>query len=287
MHQSPRSLTIASIRFLPEGTLFTFRCKVETCLSPNDLSGFSFPINAYFYVIDDSKVQRRLLAQQLQQIGIPAINCIVLGKDAEEITSIQETLHQEISDYPDYYYVIICDENLDYTQDGIRSSVSGSEVCAWVTANIPEDSKCLTFVRSANDSQQEIELYEQRAHGFISKSAHRSQLKTLLASQWLKHFGVVGSKTEVEMDTTDIHELAQLFDEEFDQFWVAIEPLVGKHEGDWAKFWRELHKIKGSVLVIDCVEGGKEIAAQIDALRDNGFTGDFEQQWEVLSLRFL
>ena len=104
--------------FNKENTLFRFECDVELAIEDKDYKNFIFPNNTYIYIIDDSKIQRRMMKRQLELIQKDGINIIVLGNGEEEITNIYNYLFESITNNKDAKHIIICDENLDYKING-------------------------------------------------------------------------------------------------------------------------------------------------------------------------
>jgi hypothetical protein len=85
---------------------------------------------------------------------------------------------------------VLSDENLD-VDDGMRT-VSGSEHLERVRGmrGAEQAARPLLLVRSANDSDADIQLYSARAHGSLVKEPlQREELLRAVVPQWLRRFG--------------------------------------------------------------------------------------------------
>eukprot|EP00588_Corethron_pennatum_P033791 CAMPEP_0194349780 /NCGR_PEP_ID=MMETSP0171-20130528/107281_1 /TAXON_ID=218684 /ORGANISM="Corethron pennatum, Strain L29A3" /LENGTH=800 /DNA_ID=CAMNT_0039117273 /DNA_START=44 /DNA_END=2444 /DNA_ORIENTATION=+ len=172
------------IKFEPKRTVFLFSCPAETFEDAMKLSHsgdkvkFHIPPESWGIAIDDSKVQRKLLKRFLKIAGISESRSIVQGETAEEIHNFDDFVIQLIDQHPNDYFLLIVDENLDIMEDSTHSvTVSGSLCIESIRRQIlPEqERRLLALVRSANDSAQDVALYNSRAHGFLPKAPLRKE----------------------------------------------------------------------------------------------------------------
>ena len=80
---------LCSIIFNSDHTLFTFECDVEIDIKSRDYKHFIFPNDTFIYIIDDSKIQRRMLKRHIESIQNKCIQIETLGNGEEEIINIQ------------------------------------------------------------------------------------------------------------------------------------------------------------------------------------------------------
>jgi len=193
-----------SIKFHESRTVFTLRCpaKFERKMSIGnqsdseylDASDFCIPSNTWGIGIDDSRVQRKLLAKMLCLCGIHEDKTRVLGKSNQEIMEFENIMLTTVRENPEDFVFVIVDENLDIDGDGTLLTVSGSHSVERVRKllNSEEEARLLCLVRSANDSRDDLALYSSRAHGYIPKGPvlKRDSLLQLIAPCWIERFGV-------------------------------------------------------------------------------------------------
>ena len=275
-----------SIAFNKEYTLFRFECDVELAIEDKDYKNFIFPNNTFVYIIDDSKIQRRMMKRQIELIQKDVINIIVLGNGEEEITNIYSYLFESITNNKDAKHIIICDENLDYKINGCLQCESGSLICRKLKETIMEKNY-ITFIRSANDSLHECNIYLERADALLPKAMLTTyELKQKIIKVWLEYFGYVKSSTIDYNLEGDMQEIIEIFLEDIDDF-VAVEPSGY----DWASFWSELHKLKGTLNILQELRNNTDIIALIESMRENNFDSDFKNLWlglceDLLKLKF-
>jgi len=191
-----------TIRFEEKRTVFRFRCRADPYLLPSeDTSGeshkFQVPEDTFGVVIDDSKIQRKLMAKFLSSLGVKPERRIVLGKDGDEIRNFQDFVVNLVQTNPNSYFLIIVDENLDIDDmdyDPRFSSnerLSGSQCVENFRSKLSyqDERRILALIRSANDSAKEFALYNSRAHGFIAKAPMKDDhIIEMIRHLWTNRF---------------------------------------------------------------------------------------------------
>jgi hypothetical protein len=133
--------------------------------------GFQLPENTWAIAVEDSAVQRKLLGRFLQtEGGVSKDRCVILGQTAKEIMDFIETTKELMQQHQPDHFLVIVDENLDIIEgNAVSHTISGSALAQKLRESLEDDSRLLSLVRSANDSVKETQLYQSRAHGFLSK----------------------------------------------------------------------------------------------------------------------
>jgi len=272
---------ICNIKFNPDSTIFTYEAPIELCIDSEDIVNFTFPDNTFIYIIDDSIIQRRLMNAQVKNLKLPSENIKTYGKGKHEIVGLENILYENIVKFEEYYHIILCDENLDYTVDSTLYYESGSDICKKLNNKLDEklnNKNYITFIRSANNSKSDIEKYLTLCDGFIPKAMLTvNDLKEIIAKQWIKHFGIVQSSAINYTYDGDFKELIDLFLEDIDSFMV-----LGYQSQDWNSFWSDLHKLKGTLGVLKTTTNTSTAITIIESLRDNYFDKDFHNTWDGL-----
>ena len=166
------------ISYKPAGTTLTFECPAMVSeewkkQQSNVPETFAIPFNSTWAIaVEDSPIQQKLLGRFLKQTGFTDEKTVILGRTAEEIYNFTDTIRDYMVDNPNDKFVLIIDENLDIVEGGtVTSTFSGSfSIHQLRKALASQDEKrMLALIRSANDSVQEVEMYQARAHGFLLK----------------------------------------------------------------------------------------------------------------------
>ena len=187
------------IEFQANQTVFSLTCPAVACYpkqnnDANDLNGktFRLPENTWGIAIDDSGIQRKLLARFLSLAGVEKSKRRVMGKDADEVLGFNDFLEETIREHPNDNFLVIVDENLDILEGGAhQKTVSGSLLVKLLRERMnPDDEKrILALVRSANDSAEDVALYKSRAHGFLPKAPiQKDRILELIQPWWLDRF---------------------------------------------------------------------------------------------------
>ena len=143
--------------------------------------------------IDDSKMQRKVLAKILAFTGIADERISVVGSTADDIRDFEAMVARHVREHPDDHHLVIVDEILDIQQEcGGHLVVSGSQTIAALRRTLSAEDlegKLLAIVRSASDSAVDVAVFRDRAHGFIEKSSlRRDKILETLAPIWLARF---------------------------------------------------------------------------------------------------
>ena len=167
---APASAAAAS-RGAPPTQRDTARVTALPLIEEEAQFAFELPAGCWGIAIDDSNIQRKLLAKLLRLAGVAEERVSVVGGTAEEIYGFADKVLAHVRAHPSDYHLVIVDENLDIQQDcGGRVTVSGSMAIVTLREALHQEGledKLLAVVRSANDSSADIQVYRNRAHGLF------------------------------------------------------------------------------------------------------------------------
>jgi len=223
---------------------------------------FRFPENTYAIAIDDSKIQRKLLAKFFDFMAVPREQTTILGDGAEEIKGFEDFVVGFMENHKNDYVFMVVDENLDIVHESsMHESISGSACVESIRNRLPHEleRRVLAVVRSANDSSSDISLFCTRAHGFLPKAPiRREKVNDVLAPLWLKRFPLSEFGDSVRFDADDTmsvpsdSELA-CSPEDIAQKLMDIESLFQKdvHFTAWRTIHDQLHMLKGDLLTLN------------------------------------
>ncbi|KAJ1451526.1 hypothetical protein M885DRAFT_620697 [Pelagophyceae sp. CCMP2097] len=204
-----------AISFSAEGTVFTasFPVILAAPTTPQPAGGahfgdedavdgapppFSLPPGTWGLAIDDSKMQRKLLAKMLTIAGVTDDRVIVTGETGAEIHGYAAAVVDHVRKHAADYHLIIVDENLEVPQPGGSELVLGSECIVELRAALEAlglQGRVLAVVRSANDSPEDVCVYRSRAHGFLPKApVKRDKVLEALAPIWHGRFPPIESR---------------------------------------------------------------------------------------------
>ena len=176
---------------------------------------FKLPSNMYAIAIDDSKIQRKLLRRYFSFAGIHEDRIRILGSNTEEIKSFDDWAFTFILEHPDDYILFIVDENLD-VHDEIATTkegtVSGSMCVSKIRRRLLPDQerRVLMLIRSANDSANDVAIYNSRAHGYLSKAPIKpATVLEELAPLWLERFPPLRHGIERTRSNCSLKQLSQ------------------------------------------------------------------------------
>lgn len=182
------------IQFQKDLTLFSFKCPTEALFPKErvDTKSFEVPPNTIGVAVDDSKIQRKLLARIMGLVGVSDENMRVIGEQPADVFDIENVITDLLDQNRDSRILIIIDENLDYGGRGEEVVIlSGSKIMKDIlTALPPEDERrVFALIRSANDSAGDLATYLSRAHGFFPKAPMtRDRVREILAPLWAERF---------------------------------------------------------------------------------------------------
>jgi len=188
-----------SIQFEEDRTVFSFTCPAKVFDAKEEEmqrkidSTFVMPENVYGVAIDDSKVQRGIIAKFFNYIGIPNDKIHILGGKNSDITTFEDWAQNFIFNHPNDLYLFIVDENLVIKDEHFSSDTvfSGSKAVSNLRSRLlpHQEKKLLAVIRSANDSTSDIAIYNSRAHGHIPKAPIRADsCLDLIAPLWVARF---------------------------------------------------------------------------------------------------
>lgn len=297
-----------SIKFESNRTVFSLRCPIvtfEDSVNKNTSihpSNFKLPDNVWGIAIDDSKIQRKLLDRFLQLAGVRKDRCIIQGENMQEIESFDDFVVDHIEQYPDDYFVLIADENLDVADDSMSThvTISGSMCIENIRHRLLPDQerRMLALVRSANDSSRDIAIYNSRAHGFLPKAPIQKQkVLEMLAPAWEKRFppgGWADEDAHVNPSVPSLVEDTGRDSEEDDlelqidmaELRAEVEDLHAMCSADddvlaekWPLIWERLHALKGDLKSLP--NNGRASAAvdTISSLRGSSLPNNFRGRW--------
>ncbi|KAL7547215.1 hypothetical protein ACHAWF_010540, partial [Thalassiosira exigua] len=261
-------------------------------------SNFRIPDNTHAIAIDDSKIQRKLLAKLFSFAEIPAEKCTVVGDGHDEIMGFEDYVVKFMDNY-DGYVLMIVDENLDVVDECSNPvTISGSMCVEKIRSRLsPEaEKRMLALIRSANDSASDIAVYNSRAHGFLPKAPiKQAKVKEMLAPFWRERFpttsdlemAAVTSSTNTNDSMSDVNEIASCTPYDVAQKLVDIEDLFEKkahiHSSQVLK--RMLHDLKGDLLTLNL---GKlelpvtSVVGQIDLMQVDQAPENLGERWRSL-----
>lgn len=290
------------MRFLPEKTEFILRFPTETAKEgeADDVDDetpkerFRIPDNTWGIAIDDSKIQRKLLERFLQYAGVRKDQIIVLGKDTTEIEGFVDFVSDFLDQHPNEHIFIIADENLDVVlDDAHHTTVSGSLCIESIRKRVLPDQerRMLALVRSANDSANDVAIYNSRAHGFLPKAPlQRDKIPAMISPLWEKRYPKSLAKSLYESkgsdeDVDDGYESEIIISRsDLRQSVIGIERIVaGLEEEDlrrrWGMIWEKLHALKGDMLTYDSGNEVRQVVYQINSLRGRSLPPNFLKRW--------
>jgi len=289
-----------NIMFEKDRSVFTFCCPATTYkdsmeFSPFNTAGFELPKNIYAVAVDDSKVQRRLLQKYFLYAGIAEDRIRILGANTSELRGFNDWVVTFIDDHPDDYFLFIIDENLDIHDDQTKhETISGSLYVSEIRHRIlPEqERRMLALIRSANDSANDVAIYNSRAHGFLHKSPVKvDSVMETLAPIWLERFPqvqLVNKDTGGSKEIDNLHSGTDTL--------VSLQDLVrtiekinrlsseeeGELQGNWSVVWEMLQLIKGDLLTMPSSEETVTAIQIINSLRGPVVPVNFAEKWESI-----
>jgi hypothetical protein len=295
MRQCARALGgDCSIRFEKERTVFSMQCPVHLYKAPKALSKKyrqrELPSSVWAIAIDDSQVQRKLLNKYLSHLGIRKSRRVILGASDEECSTFVDVARRSIQENPLDRFLIIADENLEIVEDHSVSqgTVSGSLAVQELLGSLnPQDEKrVLALIRSANDSKDDVALYNSRSHGFIPKGPVRKD-DVLVATLpfWFERF-----KDESESEESD--ESDENEDDGFTTGADLVEMMekvdsyleMNDFRTSWTYVWERLLILKGDLMTVGNPNSSRVVAIvdAIESLRGPDPPEDFPGKWTLI-----
>lgn len=278
-----------NIKFTKNKTIFTFSCPIKICVGEEQIDNFLIPENSMLFFIDDSKIQRKLMEIQIKNMGLSKHDYKIYGESIESTKNFKLDIVNTIKKFPDKYFIIICDENLDYS-DSLNYEnifISGSNICDEIRKylnNSNINGNILFFIRSANDSATDINKYLINNDGFIEKKMDSSNtLLRQIGKIWLSKFGVTNNifKTKIKLnfdgEEKELKEICII-----DITNIINHKPIKVDKKHWCVLWSELHKLKGSLQVINEIVDTSYVIEIIESMRNNNYDTEFDSLWNKL-----
>eukprot|EP00584_Thalassiosira_punctigera_P004857 CAMPEP_0172528142 /NCGR_PEP_ID=MMETSP1067-20121228/2623_1 /TAXON_ID=265564 ORGANISM="Thalassiosira punctigera, Strain Tpunct2005C2" /NCGR_SAMPLE_ID=MMETSP1067 /ASSEMBLY_ACC=CAM_ASM_000444 /LENGTH=1326 /DNA_ID=CAMNT_0013312005 /DNA_START=164 /DNA_END=4144 /DNA_ORIENTATION=- len=306
------------ITFEEKRTTFTFRAPVKSHKPPSrGTDTFHLPRDVWGIAIDDSKIQRKLLRRFLQHAGVPEPRQVILGQKPGEIAGFVDFVVDFVARRPGDRFVLIADENLEMDDDGgdgdndsgfvagrHHETISGSKCIKRIRGALtPEqESRVLALVRSANDSPQDLALYESRAHGYMPKVPLRGlSVRETMFPLWERRFpkgrrGAEGQRGDDDSDSDgsclsriasieNLRDLTLVSPTEVLVELEQIDALCVPHRSDgtscdrWCVLWDKLHQLKGDLKSVNVDDKFSTTIDLIETLRGENFPANFMSTW--------
>ena len=226
----------------------------------------------------------------LKNSGVPSADRLMLGKDSSEILGSPERLKNMIQNNRKDLFLLIVDENLDIVRTGgvDVETVSGSGLVEKLRTQLePQDEKrVLALVRSANDSAKDIELYLERAHGYLLKEPiKKGMFLEAVKPWWIKRFpDEARIFTEHEKHEEEV--VGPLPDDirsSLDQ----IQSLSSNHDAGvlsrrWSVIRERLQVLKGDLKTMSSDAKVLEAVQDLATLQAPEVPNNYLDDWEIL-----
>ena len=286
------------IQFEETRTIFTFQAPVKVYDAPSrDVGTFHLPPGVWGIAIDDSKIQRKLLRRFFIHAGIQENRQVILGHNKDEISGFVDFVVDFVKRHPGDLFFLIADENLEIGSSAISNhqTISGSECIKRIRSELDtsQERRMLALVRSANDSPDDLTVYNSRAHGYMPKVPLRGlSVREMVSPLWTKRFPqgseVSNDSEEEEMsriasienlrDLTLISPAELLADlKEIDNLCVKNDSREMKDK--WPVIWDKLHQLKGDIQSVNVDGEFSDTAILIEALKGDSAPADFMSKW--------
>lgn len=290
------------IKFESHRTVFSLRIQDVPFFSKKQqhllrtYSRFQIPNNTWGIALDDSKIQRKLLDRFLSMVGVGASRRVVLGKDTEEVLGFNSFLQNLVMTNPDDRFLVIVDENLDIVDNGCHErTVSGSVFVKRLREDLDprDEARLLTLVRSANDSKEDIDLYNQRAHGFLPKAPiKRDKVSEMLQPLWAQRFsedaainGIVTAEGDTEDDSDEYIPLRDDMTKAID----FIDALMLHDEDEesaiatrWPVIREKIHSLRGDLMTMTSNARVKTTLEAMEKLGGEAVPFELVERWKLI-----
>ena len=211
-----------------------------------------------------------------------------MGKNADEVFGFCEYVADQMKKYPNEKFLVIADENSDIVDGGARHlTVSGSLCVEKLRENMDEatESRLLALIRSANDSAKDLELYRNRAHGYILKEPVKDQsLLDIIKPWWIERFPNSKRRASAKYTRGDSDGCGPSA-KDIESALKAVDALCTAKDGSaikmrWLAIREKLHALKGDLKTMQSKERLSEIVTQLDRLvRYTHLPPDFADRW--------
>ena len=296
-----------SITFNPERTIFNLSVPALTLLDsdsekdPNH-SEWELPPDTWGIVVEDSKVQRKLLERLLALIGIEEDRRVVLGATADEVLHFNDTVRDLVESHKEDRFFIIADENLDIIENSIHRTLSGSLCIEHLRHELhpSDEARILAVVRSANDSSTDLDVYGKRTHGFLRKEPIRKEnLSDVIQPLWDSRFKEDSpasplSRRRSSMRSTESTSSGATKDKGRDSSATTtadLTPIVEAIDGllaakkDWPAIRDKFQVLKGDMMTL-INRGNPRVVAVVETLEElrsaEECPADLEGRWKLM-----
>uniref|UniRef100_A0A7S1CUP5 Uncharacterized protein n=1 Tax=Cyclophora tenuis TaxID=216820 RepID=A0A7S1CUP5_CYCTE len=294
------------ILFETHQTVFSLTCRAEVLSTrlavstgPAEFKKFRLPETVWGIAIDDSSIQRKLLNRFLTLAGVNTYKRRVLGQNPDEIMGFTEYLVDLVRRNKDDKFLVIVDENLDIVDEGTtRQTVLGS-LCiqaALREMSAEEERRVLALVRSANDSKEDVELYLERAHGFMPKAPiQKHMVLHILEPYWKDRFPseVTAISSSHQPDIGEDHTV--VLDDSFavtgNDLIVAldiIDDIIAREtkkeeiSKNWPRIREKLHSLKGDLKSMESSSRLRPVVDAIERLRGETVPEELVERWRLI-----
>ena len=274
---------------------------------------FAQPNSVWAIGLDDSPIQRKMLVHIFRKSGVPKTRQLILGEKPDEVEEFSSSVLDLVQKHKTARFLCVVDEILDYTYNdgtcipppsasnsggGVQHNyISGSLTMKKVLDKLSEDQRrrVCAVVRSANDTQEDVERSMERAHGFISKChVQRDEVREMLATIWRNRFSKEGGGEQevvslVETELSSRGETAagdgsgMVSREDLLESLASVERLferIGELDDDnWPLLWAALHSLKGDVSMVEGVDDLDQVVVHICDLRGKQLPPNLQTKW--------
>ncbi|KAI2495337.1 Histidine ATPase [Fragilaria crotonensis] len=219
----------------------------------------------------------------MQLIGIDKSRQVILGATMEEIHGFGDAVQKLLRQNPRDKFLLIVDENLDIVDGGTRhETVSGSIATQNLLSQLDNNTKSrvLALIRSANDSDMDIQVYRKRAHGHLRKEPlKKTGNLELIKPWWIERFA---SNHDQDMDDSSGNNTLDfaVADDVRESLGVINALSAVASEARWQAIREKLHALKGDLKATIPMGIIGKVVTQIDQLMaSDRLPRDFSNKW--------
>jgi hypothetical protein len=180
-------------------------------------------------------------------------------------------------------FLLIVDENLDIVDGGTRhETVSGSIATQKLLSQLDNGTKSrvLALIRSANDSDMDIQVYRKRAHGHLRKEPlKKTGNLELIKPWWIERFSSSADEDFNDSSANNTLDFA-VADDVRESLGVINALSAVASDARWQPIREKLHALKGDLKATIPMSTISRIVSQIDNLLGNDrLPRDFSTKW--------
>ena len=183
---------------------------------------------------------------------------------------------------PNDKFLLIVDENLDIVDGGTRhETVSGSIATQNLLSQLDNNAKSrvLALIRSANDSDMDIQVYRKRAHGHLRKEPlKKTGNLDLIKPWWIERF----SASDHDMDDSCGNNTLDfaVADDVRESLGVINALSAVASDARWQPIREKLHALKGDLKATIPMSTIGKVVSQMDQLMSSDrLPRDFSSKW--------